>query len=962
MKKLIFILILFVLSLNAFAQTAEVSSRLRSKMNTMSPLEYVPVLILLRDRVDVETLDRQLYQVNANAQYRAKSVIEALMTKAQNTQGPLLGYLNSMNSAGKVRLIESYWITNLILVDANIEVLNELKTRADVDMMDLDAELDYDRPLYPPLPAAGFTEAAEVGLKVIQANKLWEIGITGAGRLVMNIDTGVDITHPALNSRWRGNNGSPWYHAWFDKYASTTQPADCDGHGTHTMGIMCGRAGSDTVGVAPNAQWIAARTICSSPHTSNSIAAFQWAMNPDSNASTSSDMPDAIGNSWYDPDVTNECSGIYKTTLDALEAAGIAVVFSCGNNGPGASTITKPKNINTNLVNVFSVGNINGNIAFPYAIASSSSRGPSACGGTGSLLIKPEVVAPGTSVRSSYPGGGYSSLTGTSMACPHIVGAVALLKQVAPNMTGKQLLEALYNTAVQLPVGGVENNDYGKGVIDVFAAYQSLGPNIVHTSLPNTENLAGPYPVTASISSVLAGINHSSVKLFWSRNSTTFSDSILMTYNSGTNWSANIPGNGTVATYRYYITATDSLGRKGTNPPGAPAYYNTFVASPDTTKPVITHTPIVSYPRLTWPATVNSTVTDNFGVDSVWVKWYKNTTATGIKRFNLAKGTGNAWSGMFNSDTTQIAIGDSIFYRIFARDVSMAHNSDSTSLYKFTIINQVTTTIGTGTTSSNFPFTTYWMDGRTQYLYLASELNMPSGYIAKIGFDIITAQTQVMNEFTISCQNTTATSLTGFVNTGWTVAHGPVGYTTPGTGWQMIELSQPFYYNAGSNLLIDICYNNSSYTQYSTVNSTAAAGMLWGRYGDLSSASGCGYTAWTLTTAPPGRANTRFVMNPGPTGVENQISGTPLKYRLSQNYPNPFNPVTKINYSIPKQELVILKVYDILGREVRTLVNEVKNAGSFTVDFDGKELASGAYFYRLQSGDFFEIKKMLLIK
>lgn len=103
---------------------------------------------------------------------------------------------------------------------------------------------------------------------------------------------------------------------------------------------------------------IAAKTICSSPHTSNSIAAFQWAMNPDGNPATIDDMPDAISNSWYDPNVTNECTGIYKTTLDAVEAAGIAVVFSAGNSGPGASTITKPKNINTNEVNVFCVGAI----------------------------------------------------------------------------------------------------------------------------------------------------------------------------------------------------------------------------------------------------------------------------------------------------------------------------------------------------------------------------------------------------------------------------------------------------------------------------------------------------------------------------------------------------------------------------------------------------------------------------
>jgi hypothetical protein len=89
---------------------------------------------------------------------------------------------------------------------------------------------------------------------------------------------------------------------------------------------------------------------------------------------------------------------------------------------------------------------------------------------------------------------------------------------------------------------------------------------------------------------------------------------------------------------------------------------------------------------------------------------------------------------------------------------------------------------------------------------------------------------------------------------------------------------------------------------------------------------------------------------------------TPVNYSLSQNYPNPFNPTTKISYALPKSGLVTLKVYDILGKEVATLVNEVKNVGSYTVDFSGSNLSSGVYFYKLSVGDFSSIKKMTLIK
>jgi hypothetical protein len=98
------------------------------------------------------------------------------------------------------------------------------------------------------------------------------------------------------------------------------------------------------------------------------------------------------------------------------------------------------------------------------------------------------------------------------------------------------------------------------------------------------------------------------------------------------------------------------------------------------------------------------------------------------------------------------------------------------------------------------------------------------------------------------------------------------------------------------------------------------------------------------------------------TSIGNLQNELPKCYYLSQNYPNPFNPVTKISYEIPKSGLVTLKVYDILGKEIATLVNEVKNPGSFVVDFNGSSLSSGIYFYRLESNGFVSTKKMMLIK
>ena len=98
------------------------------------------------------------------------------------------------------------------------------------------------------------------------------------------------------------------------------------------------------------------------------------------------------------------------------------------------------------------------------------------------------------------------------------------------------------------------------------------------------------------------------------------------------------------------------------------------------------------------------------------------------------------------------------------------------------------------------------------------------------------------------------------------------------------------------------------------------------------------------------------------TNINDKQKIIPTTYILSQNYPNPFNPSTTIEYAIPKTSFVTLKIYDILGTEVRSLVNEEKNLGSYQINFDASSLASGIYFYKIQAGSFVQTKKMILLK
>jgi plastocyanin len=103
------------------------------------------------------------------------------------------------------------------------------------------------------------------------------------------------------------------------------------------------------------------------------------------------------------------------------------------------------------------------------------------------------------------------------------------------------------------------------------------------------------------------------------------------------------------------------------------------------------------------------------------------------------------------------------------------------------------------------------------------------------------------------------------------------------------------------------------------------------------------------------------VINAQAVGIK-QIETVVPKYELKQNYPNPFNPTTIINFNIPQKSLVTLKLYDISGREIGTLVNSELNSGGYSVDFNGEKYASGIYIYKLQADNFTDVKKMTLIK
>lgn len=455
----------------------KIAPQVRSEMGALQAGEMASVIVTLKPQANVAAITEN------NRRARIERVINALQNMTNATQGQIIALLDARAAEGKVREYTSYWVFNGLAVTATPDVIDELAAQPLVASITPDASIQApalqaaDRPLSAGLSpaAAPALLPAEPNLSVVNAPALWNLGFRGQGIVVANMDTGVDRYHPDLASQWRGGTNS-----WYDPNGQHSTPIDLSGHGTWTMGALVGRdAGGTSIGVAPQAQWIAVKIFNDqgSATVSGIHAGFQWLLDPDGNPGTP-DTPHVVSNSWTL--ISPGCDLEFQLDLRSLRAVGVVPVFAAGNFGPGGATSASP----ANNPEAFAVGATdNADLIYAY-----SSRGPSACGETQTVF--PEVVAPGVNVHTSDPGGGYYDATGTSLAAPHAAGALALLLSAFPNLTAADQQAALINGARDLGPGGADN-DFGYGRLDALAAYQWLAAGGAPTPTPT----ATPVPV-----------------------------------------------------------------------------------------------------------------------------------------------------------------------------------------------------------------------------------------------------------------------------------------------------------------------------------------------------------------------------------------------------------------------------------------------------------------------------------
>jgi subtilisin family serine protease len=436
-------------------------------LEALSQKGQVDLIVFLREQAQLEPA----YGI-ASRPERGQFVYQALQEVADRTQAVLRAELEARGAS-----YHPFFIVNAISVTADQELATWLAARPEVDRLVLDPAFDgLDDP--PPGPAAPpGIEAVEWNIARVNADDVWALGYTGQDIVVGSCDTGVDWDHPALINQYRGGAGDHDYH-WYDVFGEYTQPTDPNGHGTHTTGTMVGDdGGTNQVGMAPGAEWIACKVNSGSVwKASKYIECWEWFLAPTRVDGTDPDpamAPHVINNSWSCPGSEGCDPDTLRDAAKALYAAGIAIAKSGGNEGSNCGTITNPGHYPELLATAaFAQGD---------TIASFSSRGPVTV--DGETVIKPDIAAPGVGIRSAYPGGGYSSLQGTSMAAPHTAGLIALLWSAKPDLIGDldatfQIVRASAEPKLDAqcpptPPTGVPNNVWGWGVIDALEAVQT---------------------------------------------------------------------------------------------------------------------------------------------------------------------------------------------------------------------------------------------------------------------------------------------------------------------------------------------------------------------------------------------------------------------------------------------------------------------------------------------------------
>ncbi|HEV2826049.1 MAG TPA: S8 family serine peptidase [Pyrinomonadaceae bacterium] len=511
------------------AQTQSWEDKVDPKVLSAASTGQAEFLIYLNSQADLSGA-----QSLSTKEEKGQFVYDRLTATALATQPAVQHTLDLFGATS-----QSFWVTNAIWAKGNLAVVQAVAVRPEVAYIYASGSGRLEvPPANEPLSSSDSTSTStllaadpnpEANLINVNADDVWATGVLGQGAVVAGSDTGVRWDHAALKNQYRGWNSGAGQadhnYNWHDGTGTpceTTigrEPCDDHDHGTHTVGTMVGDDGaSNRIGMAPGAKWIACRNMVQGAGVIPTyLDCMQWFIAPtnlDNQNPNPAKAPHVINNSWG---CVEGCPPpALQDTLRASRAAGIFYAVSAGNDGSSPLGVINSGQVICNSIfaplarypEAFTVGSTDHRTD---KISYFSSRGSVLGDPTAPLgLVKPNISAPGSGIRSSVRDGSYASFSGTSMAGPHVAGLVALLISANPRLAGMidRLEDIIEQTAVRKTTteacGGdsptaVPNNTYGWGRIDALAAVlDALAPTAANDTAVTAEGIAVTINVIAN--------------------------------------------------------------------------------------------------------------------------------------------------------------------------------------------------------------------------------------------------------------------------------------------------------------------------------------------------------------------------------------------------------------------------------------------------------------------------------
>ena len=436
----------------------------------------LPVQIVLKEQFDKALLNSLVDGMPKPV--RRVEVARILSDFSARQQAGVLEYLATTTAEN----VQSFWVVNAVYCEATPAVIQQLSERPEVNYVNYD--LVYCPDLLEPATPTQPTDEVAWGVRKIDAPAVWALGYTGQGIVCGHIDTGCNYDHPDLADHMWTDANYP-HHGW-NFESNNNDPMDVQGHGTHTAGTVAGDGtGGTQSGVAPDAEIMVCRvrTSVDSIAETQMWAALQFVVSPPLSPSHGADLY-TMSLGWYIS--WNPHQATWRAAVDDVNAAGLSQIVAAGNERgitpPNACRC--PGNVPPPWWNPENtgVGTLSGVVSIGATdssdvIADFSSPGPVTWSGVSPYndypyppgLTRPDVSAPGVDVKSCAVGGGYTEMSGTSMATPHTAGAVCLMLSKNPNLSPAVVDSILEVTAVDLGTTG-KDNDFGAGRIDALAA------------------------------------------------------------------------------------------------------------------------------------------------------------------------------------------------------------------------------------------------------------------------------------------------------------------------------------------------------------------------------------------------------------------------------------------------------------------------------------------------------------